>query len=301
MKQKIQSQIKGVKNIDVADVDADEKETFDQSKVETRDLHTFDDGSTYEGEWMGEEMHGKGTLVKQGETYVGEFRHNLRSGTGKLNFENGDSYDGKWKHDQFNGQGTFVDHLGNKYSGHWVNMLQNGDFEDELNDGSKFKGEYEDGKKIEGETTFEDGAVYNGQYKHEKFEGKGEYNYANGLKYKGEYHEGLMQGKGVMTWPDGKTYDGDWELDQQHGFGILSQVDGKKYDGGWKFGKRHGEATVTFPDGSIKIGVFEKNKVSEWYDTEEINRKLEEIRLQKEERERVEAINRENEEKIAKQ
>ena len=57
---------------------------------------------------------------------------------------------------------------------------------------------------------------------------------------------------------------------------------------------------MTLPDGSIKIGIFEKNKVSEWYDTEEVNRKLEEIRKQKEERERIEKEKKEVEENLAK-
>jgi hypothetical protein len=33
---------------------------------------------------MEQEMHGKGTLIRNGDTYKGDFRHNLRSGTGKL-------------------------------------------------------------------------------------------------------------------------------------------------------------------------------------------------------------------------
>jgi len=41
-----------------------------------------------------------------GTKYIGEFKEDNRSGTGKCICLDGSSYDGSWKNDKRNGQGT---------------------------------------------------------------------------------------------------------------------------------------------------------------------------------------------------
>ena len=297
LQQKIETEIQGVPS-EAPDV---EDEPFDKSKVQKRPEHTFGDGSTYEGQWMGDEMHGTGCLKKNGTVYFGDMRHNLRSGSGRFTYENGDSYDGCWKNDKFNGYGVFYDHFGNRHAGQWKNGAQHGEFEDELQDGTVFKGVYENGVKVSGKTTYEDGSTHTGSWLNGKFDGPGEYIWANGMRYSGDYKDHHMEGKGVMIWPDGRKYEGDWELDERHGFGVMWQPDGKKYDGGWRNGQRHGEATVTTKDGQVKVGIFDNGKVGKWFDTEELNQRLEEIRKQKLEREKIEKEKKAIEENLARQ
>lgn len=43
-------------------------------------------------------MHGKGKLtLKDGETYVGNFKDNMKNGFGVFTWNNGVRYEGEWK------------------------------------------------------------------------------------------------------------------------------------------------------------------------------------------------------------
>lgn len=66
-------------------------------------------------------------------------------------------------------------------------------------------------------------------------------------------------------------------------------------------GQRHGQATVTSKDGQVRVGMFDNGKVGKWFDTAELNQKLEEIRKQKEEREKIEEEKKRIEENLAQQ
>jgi len=50
-----------------------EDKDIDESKIEDRELYTFPDGTTYEGQWVGKSMHGKGCHIKDDVKYTGEF------------------------------------------------------------------------------------------------------------------------------------------------------------------------------------------------------------------------------------
>lgn len=91
-----------------------------------------------------------------------------------------------------------------------------------------------------------------------------------------------------MHWPDGRKYVGHFALDKMNGHGHLVFPDGREYDGGWKLNVRHGEAKVLTKDGQVKVGEFDNGKVIKWLDTDELNDKLEELKKQCDERERVE-------------
>ena len=45
-----------------------------------------------------------------------------------------------------------------------------------------------------------------GQYKHDRWNGKGTYHYAHGDEYTGEWVDDLKVGQGVFTWADGGRY-----------------------------------------------------------------------------------------------
>ena len=73
-----------------------------------------------------------------------------------------------------------------------------------------------------GTYTFKDnGAVYTGEIKGRKPNGKGKTVFKNGDVYEGEYVKGKREGYGTYMFPDGEKYEGQWFQDQQHGRGYL--------------------------------------------------------------------------------
>jgi hypothetical protein len=51
----------------------------------------------YEGEWVDDQMHGKGTYkFTSGNEYTGEWQNNVMNGFGKMIYADGSSYEGNW-------------------------------------------------------------------------------------------------------------------------------------------------------------------------------------------------------------
>ncbi|MBF0294673.1 MAG: hypothetical protein HQL96_05750 [Magnetococcales bacterium] len=64
-------------------------------------------------------------------------------------------------------------------------------------DGSKYVGEYKNGKiNGQGKFTYPDGSQYIGEYKNNKMNGQGTFIYPNGDKYVGEFNNNQMNDKG---------------------------------------------------------------------------------------------------------
>ena len=72
-----------------------EKMTMQPQK---RPKHTYEDGASYDGEWVEAKRHGKG----------------------KFQWKDKTSYDGIWDQDMKHGQGTLVYDDGSKYTGVFV-------------------------------------------------------------------------------------------------------------------------------------------------------------------------------------
>ena len=109
-----------------------------------------------------------------------------------LLFSCGENTEGCISGDCENGQGTFT----------WA-------------DGTKYVGEWNDGKRNgQGTETWADGDKYVGEYKDDKQDGQGTYTWTNGDKYVGEFNDGLMHGEGTYTYSDGTIEKGLWENDE---------------------------------------------------------------------------------------
>ena len=82
----------------------------------------------YEGEWMDDMKHGKGTFYyKNGNKYSGQFSNNLRNGYGIMYYSNGDKYEGDWKFNKKNGFGIYINNKENNiYIGYWMNNKKEG-------------------------------------------------------------------------------------------------------------------------------------------------------------------------------
>lgn len=67
---------------------------------------TFDNGNQYKGEWLNNEMHGKGTfLYVDGTRYTGDFKHDMFDGNGVYSNSDGSTYVGQFSKGMASGYG----------------------------------------------------------------------------------------------------------------------------------------------------------------------------------------------------
>jgi len=95
-------------------------------------------------------------------------------------------------------------------------------------DGSKYVGEYKNGKIWNGQGTYTlpDGSKYVGEFKDGKRNGQGTLIKLNGDMYEGEFRDGNINGQGTYTWSDGEKYVGEYK-DGEMWNGTLYDKDGK--------------------------------------------------------------------------
>ena len=114
-------------------------------------------------------------------------------------------------------------------------------------EGDIYEGEFKNNIK-EGIGTYrwEDGASYMGYFKNNQLNGYGYINFANGNSYVGEFNDGYLSGWGEFTWEDGKCYIGNYYKNKKNGFGIFI----------WSF--KPLVALIGFWDKGVQIGFFIK-------------------------------------------
>lgn len=166
----------------------------------------------YRGEWERGRMQGRGTYyygerrnhhhrrAREGiPRYEGEFRENLRHGTGTYFLKDGSVYVGSWLNNVMSGHGVFT----------WP-------------DGSVYDGDWKDGKRHgQGVLRASDGFTYDGNWSQNSMEGRGTANYPNGQQYIGLFTAGRREGRGTMLFTNGATYEGRFRDDAVDGQGTL--------------------------------------------------------------------------------
>ncbi|KNC54131.1 uncharacterized protein AMSG_09908 [Thecamonas trahens ATCC 50062] len=212
----------------------------------------FDDGSTYEGEWLAGEPHGSGTLVTCGgtRTYIGEFRNGKPWGNGVLSHSSSRklAYDGEWVAGAYHGSGTLVNDDGSVYTGSFEHGLQSGSGRLVTPWGYEYDGEWLAGRPHgTGSVLYPDGSTYSGGWISGKRSGKGTWETPWGHKYVGQWASDVREGRGREILPSGRRYDGYWKADVRDGFGVEVGVENDaKYSGNWEGGRRSGEGTKAF-------------------------------------------------------
>ena len=89
-------------------------------------------------------------------------------------------------------------------------------------EGDIYEGEFKDNlKEGIGMYKWEDGASYMGYFKNNQINGYGCMNFANGNSYIGEFHDGYLSGWGKFIWEDNKCYIGTYKKNKKDGFGIF--------------------------------------------------------------------------------
>ncbi len=131
--------------------------------------------------------------------------------------------------------------------------------------GETFVGEWQTGQANgQGSIIFGDGSFkgdkYVGQFRNNRFSGRGTYSYANGEKYVGEFKDGKFNGQGTFIFTSGEKYVGEYRDDKRSGLGTLTYVSGDKYVGEFKDGQFNGRGIYTFADGDKFVGEFRDDK-----------------------------------------
>ncbi len=92
------------------------------------------------------------------------------------------------------------------------NKIENGQGTHTYPDGSKYVGEFRDGKRhCQGTYTFQEGDTYVGEWKYGEENGQGTFTYPDGGKYVGRWKDDKRNGQGTYTYPDGRKYVGEWK------------------------------------------------------------------------------------------
>ena len=80
-----------------------------------------------------------------------------------------------------------------------------------------------------------------------KGNGQGTHTYDDGGVYEGEWKDGLRHGQGTHTYANGNVYEGEWKAGKRNGYGAYtSDHEDMQYVGGWKDGKEDGHGIKIF-------------------------------------------------------
>lgn len=180
-------------------------------------------------------------VVVQGEyVYIGEFKNSQPHGQLKY-YQNGHlKYDGQWVCGKRYGYGTAY-YAGKEVSGRWV--------------ANRLEGEIH----LETEKISFDGVV---QYEGTFGNNFGTVMLANGDVYSGQWRNNVYEGYGEYIYNKGGAYSGEWKAGRQNGRGTYRTSD-FVYVGDWRDGQMDGEGTITFENGIVITGIFEKGSFPE--------------------------------------
>ena len=96
--------------------------------------------------------------------------------------------------------------------------------------------------------TYEDGTMYEGDWREGQKSGNGKYFYDEGGMYDGDYQEDNRHGNSTYYYPDGGMYEGKFSDSnmKMHGNGTHLRPDGAMYQGELREGKKHSTGIFTF-------------------------------------------------------
>ena len=147
-----------------------------------------------------------------------------------------------------------------------------------------------DKKEGNGRLVFKNGNYYVGQFRNNKFNGRGIFYYKrNVIKYIGDFVDNLYEGNGIKYYENGESYEGEFKKGLRHGkgceyyknknlkyegdffqdiyngIGKFIYQNGFYYKGNWNNGKKHGK------------GAYYRNNNKPIYNGDYINDKIEGI------------------------
>ena len=172
-------------------------------------------------------------------------------------------YKGSWNYQgKKEGYGIYIDSEGNKYRGNWSKDQFNGEGILLSINGDFYKGEFTSGK-MEGIGIYYSSKKkykYLGEFKNNKFHGKGKLIYDDHTTYEGGFFDGYIEGEGNLLFIDGSYYKGNFEKNKFSGKGKFFFKNGRKYFGDWKDNAMDGLGTFTWDEDTKYKGEYKNNK-----------------------------------------
>ncbi|KAF1329547.1 Leucine rich repeat protein, partial [Globisporangium splendens] len=228
----------------------------------------YNDGSVYEGPWVGDVNYNKPSDMepmktkfspnhwgkftsRDGTIWEGEDVDNFFSpftATGE-NFHvatrENNKYIGAMRAGKYHGFGTlhmsFVFSKG-EYVGEWCESKRHGYGIERFDGGEIYEGYWEmDVYHGEGEIVYDDSSRYEGSFRYGKWHGEGVRTLENGDRIVGHFHEGLLNGPGIKEFADKRHYHGSFKNTRRHGLRVLTFPNGDRYEGPFENDLPHGE------------------------------------------------------------
>lgn len=213
----------------------------------------------YVGEFRHGMFNGKGRLTILGQSiYEGDFLNGVATGKAAITYENGSHYKGDVLAYDMQGLGTLTYANGDHYIGMFTKNSMNGDGELTIEGGAHYVGEFKDNRYHgKGVLTGADDNVYEGEFKEGAFHGVGHYQYANGGTYDGYFAKGVFSGAGRFIGSDGIILDGEFENGSLQGQGMYAQGNEWRYVGSFKNGVLNGAGVHSVNGRIVYEGEFE--------------------------------------------
>lgn len=148
-------------------------------------------GLEYNGYWKNGSPHGLGTEnYPNGKgQFKGQYENGIKSGSGKVVFEDGSVYEGSFVNDNIEGYGVLTWPDDKIYHGLWKDNKMSG----------------------KGRMEWPNGMFYEGQYENDLKHGFGIFYYGKGKKlYAGFWKKGKFHGKGMARNEKGEEIQGVW-------------------------------------------------------------------------------------------
>jgi hypothetical protein len=103
-------------------------------------------------------------------------------------------------------------------------------------DGSRFEGDFADGRRVQGTYHYTSGDTYVGPFVENLRHGIGRYTYRSGETFHGLY-DSDEKVFGTYQYLNGNSYTGEYSGNKPNGFGTLTKADGTRIEGSWVDGK----------------------------------------------------------------
>ena len=124
-------------------------------------------------------------------------------------------------------------------------------------DGSSYLGSMFNGSRHGfGKQHFEDGIVFDGEWKYDKIGDQGAMIFPNGDEYLGTFVNEEINGIGTILYKDGTSYSGEWRYGMPNGKGYLIRSDKSKFVGTFQNGLRVGDGMLVWESADTLRGTW---------------------------------------------
>ena len=105
-----------------------------------------------------------------------------------------------------------------------------------------------------------DGDIYDGEWRNDRCEGKGIYYWNSGPgkgdRYEGDFRNGKREGKGIYYYNNGDIYEGDFRNDKKEGKGIYYYNNGDRSMGNYYNDNQVGKHVMLTKNGEVEINNY---------------------------------------------